>query len=116
MAKLALSPQSMLPLATRTTSGTTSGYNAAKFKTVNLFLRVTNVQGSSPQMNATLMTSPDNVEYYVVSSFAPISAIGNYILTASETGGISRYIRVDYTIIGDSAFTFSLDFVAHEEF
>lgn len=100
-----------LALATRTTSGTSSGFNKNDFHEGLMLLDVTAVSGTGPTLDVAIQTSPDNTNWFNLpnGAFTQVVAPGKQVLKADNFG---KYIRVAYTIAGTNpSFTFSVVFV-----
>lgn len=99
----------VLPSAARTATSTAElGGSVNEFDSVDLFIDVTAVTGTSPSMTITYQASPDGgTTYYDGVASTAITAAGRQIVTVSSKLG--ALARISYAISGTTpSFTFSV--------
>ncbi len=111
--QLTTQPQVILASAARVASGETSGFGCRAAQSLRIYADVTAVSGTSPTLNVTIQSSPDNSQWYTAASFSEIDATGNHTQVATFPG---RYFRCAYVIGGTDTptITFSLTKITFE--
>ena len=100
--------QPMLSLATRTTSGQSSGFRFDGYFEGNFLINVTVASGI---LTISPSVSFDNVTYFPKDQTLEISATGQYCLPITNFG---KYLRSNHEISAGGSFTFSLSFMGKE--
>lgn len=96
----------LLASAARTASGTATVDAASEYDSVDIYLDVTAVSGTSPSMTVTYQTSMDGgTTWFDVTAGAAITAAGKQAINVSRPGAMGR---ISYAITGTTpSFTFS---------
>lgn len=90
----------------RTSSGTGDSVDLGAATTALLRLDVTAASGTTPTLAVTIQTSPDELTWRNLGSFATVSAAG---ALERRLPGASKYVRAVWTLGGTSpSFTFSV--------
>lgn len=90
----------------RTSSGSGDSVDLGAATTALLRLDVTAASGTTPTLAVVVQTSPDEVTWRALGSFATVSAAG---ALERRLPGASRYVRAVWTVAGGTpSFTFSI--------
>lgn len=95
-----------VPSAARTANGNTAALDASAYPAISLFLNVTAVSGTTPNLVVTVEESDDGTTWRAVGSFAAKTAVSSERKSFSIAGD---FYRLTWTITGTTpSFTFAV--------
>jgi len=106
MRGLVIAPKTILASAARSSSSNSNSFKTKAANSLRVYVDVTAKSGTSPTLDITIQTSPDNSNWYTAGTLTQITDTGQYTGTATTIG---PYIRILYTIGGTTpVITFSV--------